>query len=618
MRARFRKRIGILGRNVKTPTLIAALKPSLATLGYGLFLAINAASVWGGVFPFLPMDFQTPEVLRHFFVAQSLTFTGAFIASALGTYLFPMETRRFMVKAVASLYISGWALLIGAIYLDNLALPLVTAGGALLGVGSAGFYMLWQRLFASMEPHEGNTTLIAGTAWGSLFYFALHLIPVAVTAYLIPLVFLPLFGLAIVLTSRTIRLDQPMFEDVPREHPRTYRHVVSLMWRTALAMGALGFCTGIMRSLAVAEPSVGTLVNMLSMVATFAAALALLAMMGVKNIHLNVEVSYRVFFPLVTSAFLFLPLLGVPYTRGLAAVLYALWSVVIMLMMIQCAQMSRDGGINPVFIYGLFGGIVYALHDVGFVGGSLVEHLTLAGIPSLALVAIVAVYFLGIMYFVGQGGFRSAIAARSMGQIELLSDRRRQTPARPGPIQAPQSSAGKAGSAPAPAAPCAPVSEPAIEGTASPEHAMPPATIPGIGPATSAAQMQAVSPAAKTHGHPESPYAADDGFLPAADIRPDGMHPRDGRGRDELYGAVYRDRFSKQMAMVREHFALSARETEVAELIARGNSVARIAEILVVSENTVRTHSKRIYTKLGIHKRQELIELVEEFDPRAH
>ena len=56
----------------------------------------------------------------------------------------------------------------------------------------------------------------------------------------------------------------------------------------------------------------------------------------------------------------------------------------------------------------------------------------------------------------------------------------------------------------------------------------------------------------------------------------------------------------------------------MAELIARGNSVARIAEMLVVSENTVRTHSKRIYTKLGIHKRQELIELVAEFDPRAH
>ena len=71
------------------------------------------------------------------------------------------------------------------------------------------------------------------------------------------------------------------------------------------------------------------------------------------------------------------------------------------------------------------------------------------------------------------------------------------------------------------------------------------------------------------------------------------------------------------MAMVRDHYGLSARETEVAELIARGNSVARIAEILVVSENTIRTHSKRIYTKLDIHKRQELIELVESFDPEG-
>ena len=39
------------------------------------------------------------------------------------------------------------------------------------------------------------------------------------------------------------------------------------------------------------------------------------------------------------------------------------------------------------------------------------------------------------------------------------------------------------------------------------------------------------------------------------------------------------------------------------ELIARGNTVARIAEQLVVSENTIRTHSKRIYAKLDIHKK---------------
>ena len=68
---------------------------------------------------------------------------------------------------------------------------------------------------------------------------------------------------------------------------------------------------------------------------------------------------------------------------------------------------------------------------------------------------------------------------------------------------------------------------------------------------------------------------------------------------------------------MQEAFGLSTRETEVMELIARGNSMASIAERLVISENTVRTHSKRIYVKLDIHKRQELIALVESFEPEG-
>ena len=80
-------------------------------------------------------------------------------------------------------------------------------------------------------------------------------------------------------------------------------------------------------------------------------------------------------------------------------------------------------------------------------------------------------------------------------------------------------------------------------------------------------------------------------------------------------GPQYRDRISKQAEVLRQHYRLSARETEVMELIARGNSVARIAEELVVSENTIRTHTKRIYAKLDIHKKQELLDLIESFDP---
>ena len=203
--------------------VVSLLRPNTTMLGYALFLAINAASVWGGVFPFLPIGFQTPEILLAFFLAQSLVYTISFFASTLGVYFLPRFTRRFMVLLPTTPYFVGWGFLIAAIYLPLFSVPLVMVGGALLGLGSAGFYMLWQRLFASQEPEEGNRSLIVGTVIASLFYFGLYLIPQAVTAFLIPLVFLPIFGLSIVLRSREINLDQPMFEDVPREHPAVYR-----------------------------------------------------------------------------------------------------------------------------------------------------------------------------------------------------------------------------------------------------------------------------------------------------------------------------------------------------------------------------------------------------------
>ena len=259
-------------------TLARMLKPNVTSLGYALFLAINAAGVWGGVFPFLPLEFQTQEIVFWFFLAQALVFSASYFASALGVYFLPGPTRSFLVRLATIPYLSGWGCLIAAIYLEEYALALVIAGGAQLGLGSAGFYMLWQRLFASQDFDAGNRDLIVGTAYASVLYFSLYLIPVAVTAFLIPLVFLPLFGLTIVLKSRQIDRDQAMFQDVPREHPNVYRRVLHDYWRSALCVGALGFCTGIMRSLAIGEPQVGSLVNALSMGGSLVVAVVVLAL----------------------------------------------------------------------------------------------------------------------------------------------------------------------------------------------------------------------------------------------------------------------------------------------------------------------------------------------------
>lgn len=516
--------------------IAAAFKPNTAALGYALFLAVNATGVWGGVFPFLPISFQTPALLFWFFLAQSVVFSLCYFASAVGVYFLPGPTRRFLVPLASAPYLAGWCCLIAAIYVHAWSLPLVVAGGALLGLGSAGFFMLWQRLFSSFDAERGSHDLILGTAYGSLLYFSLYLIPQAVTAYLVPLVFMPLFGLAIVLKSREIDLAQPMFEDVPHENPQVYRRVVRDYWRSALCVGTLAFCAGIMRALAIGDAQVGPLVNALSMVGSLATAVGILVLWRIKGVQLNVVGAYRMVFPFVITSFLVLPFfIGEPaYERWQASLLYAAYSAAIVLMMIQCAQAARDGGINPVFVYGFFGGVVYALHGAGFMAGAFASQVRVAGMRPETVVALAAVYLLGLMFFIGQGGFRQALGTRraTSENIEL--------------------------------------------------------------------QPESAEPLPKPQGEAATPEAP----APTA--------PRETALPD---GLSYQDRISKQAQLVRLHYRLSARETEVMELIARGNTVARIAEELVVSENTIRTHSKRIYAKLDIHRKQELLDLVESFQP---
>ncbi len=56
-----------------------------------------------------------------------------------------------------------------------------------------------------------------------------------------------------------------------------------------------------------------------------------------------------------------------------------------------------------------------------------------------------------------------------------------------------------------------------------------------------------------------------------------------------------------------EAFGATAREREVATLLARGLSRAELAETLVLSPHTVEDHVKSLYEKLGVASRQELV-----------
>jgi DNA-binding CsgD family transcriptional regulator len=62
----------------------------------------------------------------------------------------------------------------------------------------------------------------------------------------------------------------------------------------------------------------------------------------------------------------------------------------------------------------------------------------------------------------------------------------------------------------------------------------------------------------------------------------------------------------------REALGITPREFEILALIAQGMSTREIAAALFVSENTVKTHSSRLFDKLGAKRRTQAVQLGKE------
>lgn len=66
---------------------------------------------------------------------------------------------------------------------------------------------------------------------------------------------------------------------------------------------------------------------------------------------------------------------------------------------------------------------------------------------------------------------------------------------------------------------------------------------------------------------------------------------------------------SRTVEEVAAAHGLTKRETEVAALLAEGRSIPYIQTALFISEGTAKSHAKKIYAKMGVHTKQELMSL---------
>jgi DNA-binding CsgD family transcriptional regulator len=79
----------------------------------------------------------------------------------------------------------------------------------------------------------------------------------------------------------------------------------------------------------------------------------------------------------------------------------------------------------------------------------------------------------------------------------------------------------------------------------------------------------------------------------------------------ELQQAVFKRFLLKRCEELATNHRLTTRENEVLSYLARGYSHVYIAKELYVSENTIRTHVRHIYTKLDVNSREDLFQLID-------
>jgi DNA-binding CsgD family transcriptional regulator len=94
-------------------------------------------------------------------------------------------------------------------------------------------------------------------------------------------------------------------------------------------------------------------------------------------------------------------------------------------------------------------------------------------------------------------------------------------------------------------------------------------------------------------------------------------HARTGRRGKEIKGSARAHRLASQHEIrtpavysVAQPLPITDREREIANLVTAGLSNRQIAEVLSVSVRTVEGHVYRIFAKLGIEHREQLIHLV--------
>lgn len=528
-----------------------------SSVGYAIYLVMSSTSAWG-LLSLLSMASQ-PIGVGSIETLRSIGYIGVLMLFGFGCLYLPAQFKSDTTYYSTACYLIGFAgLLVWAV--SGAPVRLAELSALLVGAGSSLSFIMWQRVFAEQPPAVATRQIIVGSALSAALYLAITFIG-NIYAYALAIVACVALNALFLRRCRSGLFDADnaaasgVHEVVvnPEKGP-LLANIISSTWRYMLCIAAIGYVSGIARMLAQQGTSNMVLLNLTLAAGMLVAVFVLGALWRTVWARLSFRVVYAVLFFAVLTGFLFLPFFDGTYRIAFAGLANGAFSVASILMIITCLKVAHLRQIDPIAVFGIFSSIVYGGVLVGrAVGDAFGQTVDFAQLLVVALMSTYVLSFAGVII-----NARSRKGARGGDDFDPIDDASGEEG---------RDGAGADASACAGAAEGANEARPALGGTEGKGAGSPGGAAPSMPPLVR-------------------------NVIVAQDMVP-----------------VY-------CRLMKKAYALSNRETDVLELIIRGRDVARMAETLFVSENTVRSHCKNLYRKLDVHNRQQVYDLVEEFRKR--
>ena len=337
-------------------------------------------------------------------------------------------------------------------------------------------------------------------------------------------------------------------------------------WRVAVGISVFSFAMGVSWTLLLSNPSY----NLdLTDFMTEGMVLILVALLALVSLKVTQRVSFsgiwRCIVLLMSAAILVSPQVdGIAY-EFVVSLVRAAQSMMAVLWFLVLTDISRKMRIDASHVIGM-GWVFYSLPiAAGIVFGMLLAPINPLEtiLPALTVLALVAVAFI--------------VDDRDLEQDPFFSDTRLQA----NYVEANEGAAGAQFASGG-------TDEQGVQEEGSREA--------GAGEAAGSPEQAA---------HKTRAYTADPERREAEVVLPEHKRSDDGMGSGR------RDKLSVRCVAIARDYNLTNREFDVLVRLAHGRSGAYIAQELTLSENTVKGHAKRLYAKLGVHTRQELINMAE-------